>query len=329
MCIFNALAPLFRGDFVTFLALIIVDVAIYMISPNVIFYWALLPLPSIVYALFWNKNYTSKLIKDGYEFAEGDDKKTHAEMLLKTTNQLGNILCTIICIFNIIFAIGFTHQIEQFAGIFSGSDKDDSSDIHENIDLEHATVSNIFPYGKLADTFNLMSEYTNLQREELMNKIKGKVVCWTLPVYEVSRDGNIYKIVILAGKNVGCDVYLENPAEHVKQTLLSIKTNDYITFVGRISGIDYSRSLTINPAIIASDAITNMKNGKFIFSQCYNQENIQCLEGKLNGENDCLVAGSNYENYCKAMKKGKQYRIYYYSSEYHPDEEWNFLGGVY
>jgi hypothetical protein len=68
--------------------------------------------------------------------------------------------------------------------------------------LIQAPTSNIDPE-KLAPIFNLFSDYTDLQRDNVEKEIKGKVVIWTLKVYEVksTNDPNIFKIQTESGSS--------------------------------------------------------------------------------------------------------------------------------
>ena len=62
----------------------------------------------------------------------------------------------------------------------------------QSLEIEQAT--NISPTGELASAFTMGSKYTDLQRDKLEKEIIGKVVHWTLPVYEVNKKGKGYKI---------------------------------------------------------------------------------------------------------------------------------------
>ncbi len=68
--------------------------------------------------------------------------------------------------------------------------------------LINAPISNIDPE-KLAPIFNLFSDYTNLQRDNVEREINGKVVVWTLKVYEVksTSDPNIFRVQTESGSS--------------------------------------------------------------------------------------------------------------------------------
>lgn len=330
MLCFNAFAPLFRGDFATFTGIGAVNILTYILSPNLIFWYFLAPLPGLVYALFWNKRYTKSLLEEGYEFAESEDKINHAKLLLDAPNKAGKIICIVICIFNILAAFAITDSFQRVDKLLGSSDEQYVPSVNKN-EIENAEVAYLSPYGKLADVFNLMSDYTDLQREDMRKSIIGKYVYWTLPVYEVNKeDSTTYKITVLPDSNVGCDIYVTNPNDYEIEILKQVKTGNYISFKGYIQGIDITRCLIIKPAIIIGDVIVNAKQGNFVFSKCFDAENVQCLGGKLNGKDDCLAAGWNYNNFCEYLQKGHRYKILYYTGEDMPGgEEITCIGGIF
>lgn len=139
-------------------------------------------------------------------------------------------------------------------------------------ELREAEPVGISPRGQLASIVNLMSDYTKLQRDEVIEKIHNKVIDWTLPIYEVRKiNSNNYEINILPDTNVGCQVYINNPDEGEVQTLRQIKTGEYINFKGRIADITPTRYLVIKPAIIYGDPITNMQKATFVYKEYFNK----------------------------------------------------------
>lgn len=116
-------------------------------------------------------------------------------------------------------------------------------------ELFAATPSHLSPTGELSDMFNLMSENTDLQRKNKFKEIKGKVVEWTLPVYEVKQDGSGYVIQTVAFPNVGAFVYVTARNEQDKSIIEGLKTGSRISFKGVIEDVTM-RHLEINPAIL-------------------------------------------------------------------------------
>ena len=56
------------------------------------------------------------------------------------------------------------------------------------VDIANATPSALTPSGELYETFHIGTNATDVQRENLETKIKGQIVQWTLPVYEVRKE---------------------------------------------------------------------------------------------------------------------------------------------
>jgi hypothetical protein len=123
-------------------------------------------------------------------------------------------------------------------------------------EISQSAVDPIKATGELADTFNFMSKNTDVQRENLANKIKGKIVEWRLPVYEVSRKEDSYEISTdrlpkgFETSYVGTIIYIRPNSNEEKQYIESLKTGDYITIKGKIDGVSATRKIKIKPAII-------------------------------------------------------------------------------
>jgi len=70
--------------------------------------------------------------------------------------------------------------------------------------LENAPVDDLRADGELAEIFAIGSKNTDLQRERKLKSITGKIVQWRLPVYEVSLDGELYKVQKTRGQVLHC-----------------------------------------------------------------------------------------------------------------------------
>lgn len=116
-------------------------------------------------------------------------------------------------------------------------------------ELSAMPAAPLSPTGELATMFNLMSDSTDLQRENKLKEIKGKVVEWTLPVYEVRRDGNNYKVQTTAGEAVGAFVYISSRNDQDKAAIEALKTGSLVSIKGIIKE-DSVRHLVIKPAIL-------------------------------------------------------------------------------
>lgn len=113
--------------------------------------------------------------------------------------------------------------------------------------------ANISPQGELAEMFSLGSKYTNLQREAKEKELKGQIVDWTLPVYEVkllNKDSKTYKVQTTSqGGIVGTFVHIQALDDGDENVLSQLKTGTLVHFKGKISGVSI-RNLEINPAVL-------------------------------------------------------------------------------
>lgn len=122
-------------------------------------------------------------------------------------------------------------------------------------ELAAATPAQISPSGELAAMFNLMSENTDLQRENKFKEIKGKTVEWTLPVYDVKKDGSVYEVQTDPEQTVGTFVYVTARNDQDKAIIEGLKTGSRISFKGVISDVTM-RHLEIKPAILFQPGTT-------------------------------------------------------------------------
>lgn len=119
----------------------------------------------------------------------------------------------------------------------------------EFAELAAAAPAQLSPTGELSAMFNLMSENTDLQRKNKFKEIKGKIVEWTLPVYEVRQSGSGYAIQTEADQAVGAFVYITARNDQDKAVVEGLKTGSHISFKGVISDVTM-RHLEIKPAIL-------------------------------------------------------------------------------
>ncbi len=121
--------------------------------------------------------------------------------------------------------------------------------------------------GELSEIFTFDSKYTDLQRDNKAKEIIGKVVQWQLPVYEVSKSGDGYKVQTqsqigfggFARNFVGTFVYITPRTDEDRHIIEGLKTGDIISFKGRINGTSL-RSLTVKPAIIVHDSMLGLSS---------------------------------------------------------------------
>lgn len=119
-------------------------------------------------------------------------------------------------------------------------------------ELAKSPVSDIRPDGALAEIFSFGGQHTDLQRENALKGIKGKTISWNLPVYEVKRDGNGYKIQTSSGymnAYVGAFINISPRNQEDRQIIESLQTGVPVSFRGVISDV-FMRHIVIKPAIL-------------------------------------------------------------------------------
>jgi hypothetical protein len=115
--------------------------------------------------------------------------------------------------------------------------------------LKSASPSSLSPTGDLASKFGMMSDYTDIQRENAEQEITGKIVQWTLEVYEVSKQSEYYKIQTSGSNAVGTFVSIYPQSDDETSYIESLKTGDTVTVKGYITGTTM-RNVDIDPAIL-------------------------------------------------------------------------------
>jgi len=116
--------------------------------------------------------------------------------------------------------------------------------------LDSATPEDISPAGEIATTFAWGGDHTDLQRENMEKKITGRIVQWTLPVYEVKRSGEHYRIQT-SGNTALVGIFANVYARNTQEVALieGIKTGDEVTIKGKITGTSL-RNIELSPAVL-------------------------------------------------------------------------------
>lgn len=123
-------------------------------------------------------------------------------------------------------------------------------------ELQSAPVSTLKPTGELAEVFGFGTDFTDIQRENKLKEIKGSVVAWQLPVYEVKRDGEHYRVQTQNPKTFGQNeaivptiISITPLSAEDKSLIEAMKTGDIISIKGRIADVKL-RHIIINPAFL-------------------------------------------------------------------------------
>lgn len=116
--------------------------------------------------------------------------------------------------------------------------------------LAQAEISTLSPSGELDAAFSLMSEYTDIQRENLEQAITGQTVQWRLPVYDVTKVGEgKYHVQTASDSAVGTFTYIYTQSPAQATHIESLKEGNFIKFKGTITGT-LLRNIEIDPAIL-------------------------------------------------------------------------------
>lgn len=162
----------------------------------------------------------------------------------------------------VVGAIGVVATIGGCAAIFSiaadGAKKEQAkarealelqkSDLQKS-DSQTTEISEIRPMGELEQMFKLGSPYTDIQRENKIAELKGKIVVWTLPVYEISKqDDNKYRVITNGDNYVDTKITLYIEDEKARKYVEALNTGSFLKFKGIIKDVSL-RTFIIEPAL--------------------------------------------------------------------------------
>jgi hypothetical protein len=119
--------------------------------------------------------------------------------------------------------------------------------------LAQSEPSSFSPDGELAETFNILSDNTDIQRDNLADRISGSTVQWQLPVYEVRKlsEGRYRVQSATTGNVVGSFINIYTRSAEEEAYVEALKLEDTISFKGKIAGVRL-RSLQIDPALLTN-----------------------------------------------------------------------------
>ena len=123
-------------------------------------------------------------------------------------------------------------------------------------EIEHTPASQLTA-SELGPIYNLVSEFTDVQRENKTKVIIGQIVDWTLPVYEVTKtEPNIYRIQTEAKEGIVGTIATVNTRSDLQRDYVErLKWHSLIHIKGRITGVGvFVRQLNLDDAIVFAPA---------------------------------------------------------------------------
>jgi len=120
----------------------------------------------------------------------------------------------------------------------------------EIAEIEAAQADGPSP-SELAPIFNPNSEFTDVQRDNKEKEITGRIVQWTVPIYDVNKTDVGYRIqTSTTAFTVGAFVTVIPQNDEESQLIEGLKEDDRISFKGRITGVTFTRDIEIKPAVL-------------------------------------------------------------------------------
>lgn len=121
-------------------------------------------------------------------------------------------------------------------------------------EIEKAQPSDLSAHRELVQIFGFISKRTDIQRENKEKEIKGKIVEWELPVYEVKKTSeNVYRVQTSASPaRVGTFVNLHARNDDEARKIEALTTGDYVKFKGQIEGVSL-RNIDIGYGVLMSN----------------------------------------------------------------------------
>lgn len=253
---FGWLVPLFRGE---------LGVA----ALHMLFTVCTLGIWQIVVSFLYNKQYMIRLLEKGYVLKDTEQTMAAARANLGIA-QLEAASSTPILAGNeqtpisaepalkksnskiYLLIVGALFLAMVVVAVFNSNDKSSGINNGPLEKLENATASDIQPSGELAALYEIGGNATDIQRDNKTSEIKGKIIDWTLEVYEVSKSGSDYIIQTSGDNLVGTFTTLTTRNNDEKIFVESLKTGDLIRVKGVIDGVTL-RSIELNPVILYSE----------------------------------------------------------------------------
>jgi uncharacterized protein (UPF0212 family) len=116
-------------------------------------------------------------------------------------------------------------------------------------EIESATASDLTS-SELAGIFSMFSRFTDVQRENKEKEITGQIVEWSLPIYDVTKTGDGYKVQTKSTDwAVGTFLQVLPRNDDERSQIESLTEDDQIQIKGKITGTSM-RNIKIDPAVL-------------------------------------------------------------------------------
>ena len=345
---FGWIPMLFRGDWINGITLFLLEglyfiATVRQTDGEVL----LLFIGNVVLAFCYNKRYTKDLIRKGFRFSDSDVRnQAGAESVgmsldacvlidlsnltddnvnqrnrieqqnissKNTTNENRGQIVAFAAILIVIGFIVFFNKDE----IRHRFDVDDSFLSNATLSKEQKKIkelepfsgdSDILPDGKLYEMFKLNSQYTDVQRENELQNLKGRMVSWECSIYEVGKIDDKHYIVYPKPSDEQVDLILEVVVRNEDEAkyIESLTTGSRFAFTGMFSGKDFMRSLILDPVILASfssqqSGESSNKEGRVLSKAT--------IEAFFIGQDE---DDPEFTTYIFCDKQGVEYRLYGY-----------------
>lgn len=128
--------------------------------------------------------------------------------------------------------------------------------------------------------FVIGTRHTQIQVENITKKIIGEKVCWKAPIYEVSRDGNGYRVQFKVGNNY-CGAVAFVPGNKNSEFIESLVEGQRAVAVGTIQDVSMRTVIIQDAEIIKPDDMERLKS-RDAFLEDLNTYRGQPIEITLN-----------------------------------------------
>lgn len=119
-------------------------------------------------------------------------------------------------------------------------------------DLKTTQAVSFKPTDELVAALSLFSDHTDVEKDRIKDSLRGKLVQWTLPVWNVSKSGDDgYVIQTSSSAGIGSFCKIDPADEDQTRLITRLRTGDSVTCKGIVSAFTMG-SVNISPAIVVA-----------------------------------------------------------------------------